>query len=209
MNYTLSELIDDKTFKTLLNNLYLATNINCTIMDKSNEILYCSTCTSLCSNFHNVNATTNKRCINSMNNAVEQIKIDKKAFTFQCENGLMNVGSPIIVNGNYIATVFICQFLNWHPDLDFFTKQAQTFGFDEYEYIKAIKSIPVTSIQKIKPAADFISNLTRLVAELGLKNLMHKKSNKKDIPVYIKNNFNTNFKLENKKTNLTNYNKGF
>ena len=48
----------------------------------------------------------------------------------------------------------------------FFREQAKTYGFEERAYLKALKEVPVVSIEKAEVAMNFLQNITQLVIEM-------------------------------------------
>ena len=55
--------------------------------------------------------------------------------------------------------------------LNFFKSQAKKYGFDEKEYLAALKKVPVVSKEKVKTAMDFLLNMTNLISEITYQKL--------------------------------------
>jgi len=78
-------------------------------------------------------------------------------------------GNRDLRRGEHIGNVFTGQLFLEAPDLDFFRTQGKAYGFDEDEYIDAVKKVPVISEQAMRENLAFIAHLTEMLAEIGLK----------------------------------------
>ena len=63
-----------------------------------------------------------------------------------------------------------------NPDLEFFKRQAKKYGFDEKEYLKAVEKVPVRTQKRLTQYLDLITEITEIIASLGLENLKESKS---------------------------------
>lgn len=121
----------------------------------------------ICTKFHRMNPITNKRCIESDIAMSCRIKAGERYVVTKCKNGLVDIGSPIIIDGNHIATVFQGQFFFEEPDFDFFEKLADETGMDKEEYLKAVRSTTVFPEEKIKSVVEFLTGLSELITDIG------------------------------------------
>ena len=60
------------------------------------------------------------------------------------------------------------------PDIDRFRLQAEIFGFDGYEYLDALKDIPVVSREKLRSVTAFFGEMAYFISKLGYSNLIAK-----------------------------------
>ena len=67
----------------------------------------------------------------------------------KCSNGLLELGSKITIDNVFMGSIVVGQFLTEKPDINFFMEQARNYGFNEPEYILAVKKIPLISHEKI------------------------------------------------------------
>jgi hypothetical protein len=81
---------------------------------------------------------------------------------------MTDCASPIIVEGLHLANVFIGQFHLGPPDLDFFRKQAQQFGYPEAEYLKAVAEAPVADETRLPVILGFLSGFARMISTMSL-----------------------------------------
>lgn len=79
-----------------------------------------------------------------------QLSEGKKYNVYKCENGLIDVAFPIVIEGVHVGNMFTGQFAFKRPDIEFFRNQAKKFGFDEKEYLEAFAKVPVFSEEKIQ-----------------------------------------------------------
>lgn len=124
-----------------------------------------------CADFHRKNEITCQRCRQSDSTLAGDLNQGKEYNLYRCQNGLVDVATPIKINGIHVANVFTGQFLLEEPDLEFFARQAQEVGFDEEEYLDAIREVPVFSEAEIKQHLNFLCKLPTVIAKMGLVNL--------------------------------------
>lgn len=171
MNTNVFELIDFEEVNKLLEGFNKSTGFVTAILDLDGKILSKSGWRLICTDFHRVNQNTAKNCRISDTVLASKLKGDEKYHFYKCYNGLIDVAVPIIIKGEHVANLFTGQFFFEEPDLEFFKSQAKTFGFDENEYLAALKEVPVVSREKVKTAMDFLLNMTNLISEITYQKL--------------------------------------
>jgi PAS domain-containing protein len=92
----------------------------------------------------------------------------------QCDNGLVDCAVPIIVKAKHIASLVTGQIFLEEPDIDRFRLQAEIFGFDVYEYLEALKDIPVVSEEKLRSVTAFLGEMAYFISKLGYSKLIAK-----------------------------------
>jgi PAS domain S-box-containing protein len=103
---------------------------------------------------------------------------EKKYHFYKCLNGLVVVAVPIVINGEHIANLFSGQFFFEEPDIPFFKKQAEKCGFDEKEYLAALRKVPIVSEEKVKTVMDFLLNMTQMISEITIQKIEQAELNK-------------------------------
>lgn len=184
MEYKFSEVVDLNELGNLMENFYDITGIRCSIKDHgdtSNLIHH----KDICEKFHRLNPLTKLRCCEHEKNILNQMKRGKKFVIYKCENGLMYIGTPIIINKVHSATIFTSPIFFEEPDIQYFKSQAKEFQFDVDEYIKSIKDIPVIPREKIKLIIKFICDGARMLGEIGYKHFKNLDINRKLNQSYI------------------------
>jgi len=171
MKYSFKELIDVPKLQELTNVLYMATSIPSTILTMEGEVLTGSGWQRICTEFHRRHPQIEKECIKSDIRIRKKLDEGESFAAYKCPRGLVDASSPVIIAGKHVANVFVGQLFLEPPDEtteQFFREQAQKFGFDETEYIKAFREIPVFTEEKFRAALSFLSKLTIIIADMSL-----------------------------------------
>lgn len=179
MDYELQQLIDLSKFKTLFNLIYETTGVPSGLVDFEGNILVQTGWRDICTKFHRVNPYTKARCMESDKFVFKSIAEKEKILIRKCQNGLMDIGMPITIRNKQLATLFQGQFFMEEPNIDFFINQAKRFGFDEEEYIKALKEVPVIPKERIQSIITLVAQFASIIVDMGLKQLELIESNKK------------------------------
>ena len=130
----------------------------------------------ICVRFHRTNPITMERCRES-DNYIKTHLSSAAPCEYVCKNGLRDIGVPIMVAGQHLATVFLGQFFyaGEAPDRQFFATQAQTVRFDEAEYLAALDRVPVFTRAQVDNILQYNQALARFIGELAERALVHAK----------------------------------
>lgn len=171
MEYKLADLIDVPKLQELMDKFYAVTAAASAILDVDGTVLTATGWQDICTRYHRVHPDCAARCRES--DAYINHHLDEGAgyVLYECRNGLVDVASPIIVNGKHIGTVFAGQFLLQSPDIAYFRQQSQEFGFDEVGYLEALANVPVVQRDKIEPILEYLTLFTSILADMGLQRL--------------------------------------
>lgn len=169
MKKSIIDYFDFQKANTLLEGFSKSTGFVTAILDLDGNILYKSGWREICTAFHRKNYETSSLCIFSDTELASQIRKDEKYHYYKCANGLIDVGLPIVVRGEHVANFFSGQFFFEEPDISFFIKQAQKYGFDEQSYIEALKEVPVVSKEKVETVIHFLVNITQMIIEMAVE----------------------------------------
>ena len=163
-HFSLSELLDVSVFQNLLDSFFQLTGLPTALLNIEGKILIASGWQEICTKFHRKNPDTAKRCIESDTVLANQIAAGQSYNIYQCKNGLFDVAAPIIIENQHVGNLFAGQFLFEQPDIDFFTRQAREFRFDQKAYLAALSKVPVLSDHSVKTAIQFLADLTGVIA---------------------------------------------
>lgn len=166
--YKFSDLVDIPFLVQLLNLFYKATGIPYGLHDENNNIISGIGWQDICTRFHRACPQTELRCRQSDDYIYNQFNVGSYV-GYKCKNGLMDFGTPIIVEGQHLASIFLGQFLLEPPDEEYFRQQAREFGFDEEEYIQALRRVPVIPAEQVDAIMQLYSQLGEFLATLGLE----------------------------------------
>ncbi|WP_460021438.1 transporter substrate-binding domain-containing protein [Magnetospira thiophila] len=173
---SIAEIMDLKHLQELLENFCAAVGIASAIIDLKGNVLAAARWQRACTDFHRVHEESCARCIESDTDLALHLQKGKDFAVYRCKNGLTDAASPIIIEGEHVANVFIGQFLLQEPDRSFFAEQARTFGFDEQDYLSAIGDVPVVTEAKLPNILGFLAGFSRLIGSLSIERLKAEKS---------------------------------
>jgi diguanylate cyclase (GGDEF)-like protein/PAS domain S-box-containing protein len=172
MSYRFVDLVNIPQLQRLMRSFYDATGVPNGILDDQGHIISGVGWQDLCTKFHRLCPETLRNCQKSDLYINEHLNETDEPYTiYQCLNGLMDCGAPIIVEGQHLASVFTGQLLLEPPDEEFFRRQAQEHGFNETLYLEALRRVPIVSKEQIAALMDFCSQLAQLLASTGLNQL--------------------------------------
>ena len=169
--YKLQDLIDIEHFQNLQNRLNEIYSFPSAIVDNEGTILTAVAWQDICTQFHRKNKSTLKHCIKSDQYILSHLHEAKPAVSYRCPHGLVDNAAPIIIDGIHYGNFFTGQFFLEKPDMELFRTQARKYGFDEDEYLKAVKKVPIWTQQQLDNYLYFINGLISVIAESGLKSL--------------------------------------
>ncbi len=150
-SFSFSQLIDIPILQKTLQHLYRAADIPSEIFDLKGTFIAGAGSKRICSEFHKKHTEVQKLCFqNDIKSIGENCMLGCEAICM-CPHGLMAACCPIAVDGAPVAYVFSGPFLH-EPVNDSTTKrflqQAKKYGFDEDDYILALKEVPVITYEK-------------------------------------------------------------
>lgn len=147
-------------FAKTLNVALLTVYENNWLTDSSNTIEFCR-------KYIRRSEIGNSRC-NNCHLEWEKIAIQEgKPVIFNCHIGLTNFAIPIVVEGKYMACVIGGQVLTEPLTEEHFMKVAKDLEIDEDEYIKEIRNIRVSSIEKIKAITELLYLIANSIATIA------------------------------------------
>lgn len=167
MNYRFTDLVDIEAFQAMLKAFHEATGILHGLVDNEGNIISAWGWQEACTQFHRVHPETCRRCQESNLEMAQQLHADGYAGG-KCRNGLMDYATPIVIDGQQLATLYFGQCLHEPPDLEFFRKQAQELGFDEASYLEAIRKLPIVPEASVKSIMAFYMQLAQMLGKAGL-----------------------------------------
>ena len=141
------------------------------IIDLEGEVLVGSRWQRICTDFHRVNERTCEKCIESDTQLANELQQGKRFSIYRCRNGLTDAASPIVIEGKHLANAFVGQFLLEPPNLEFFRRQAVTYGFEEMAYLDALSEVPIVGKKNLPAILNFLTTFAEMVAMTGLDQL--------------------------------------
>jgi signal transduction histidine kinase len=176
----LATLVDLGSLQVMADAHYKTTGMPVGIIDGyDNSVLVGAGWQDICVKFHRVHPETLARCQESDRTIKAHLE-EGKPYPYKCRNGMWDIGMPIVVSGEHLATLFLGQFFyeDEIPDRDFFRSQARRFSFDESEYLSALDRIPVFKRQEVDSILEYDLALVEFITDLALKSLLQKEERK-------------------------------
>lgn len=164
------DLIDIVGFSRLLENFYAATGIPNGLVGQAGEIITQAGWVDACVLFHRANPDTSRRCQESNLELIRRLRDGEVAHCL-CKNGLIDYATPVVIEGRQLATLFLGQVLSLPPDMTFFREQAARCGFDEAQYLEAIRAVPVVSRERMEALMKCMVEMAQMLALSGLARL--------------------------------------
>jgi signal transduction histidine kinase/AmiR/NasT family two-component response regulator len=169
MELQLADLIDLAQMQQLLDSLCDALGVSAAILEPCGRVLVAARWKRICTEYHRGNDRTRSRCFHSDTVLARQLREGESVACYRCRNGLTDAASPIVIDGRHFGNVFVGQLLLEPADEDYFRRQAAEFGFDEHEYLQALRQVPVVPKEKLSAILTSLAGLARLVATVGLE----------------------------------------
>ncbi len=174
---TYAELVDLAKLQSLMESFSRALGTANAVFAPDGSILARAGWVDACTRFHRQQAENCRRCIESDTWHMHLLAQGRAGTTYTCANGLLDAIAPIEVDGHVVATVLTGQFFTAPPDLEHFRRQAREFGFDEAEYLDAIRQVPVFGRERAEELTQMYARLAATLAEGGLQRLRYQRAN--------------------------------
>ena len=171
----LSQLLDMSVVQRLAEANYKATGMPIGIIDAlDGSILVGCGWQDICTHYHRADPRSLERCRESDDYIKSHLTPDA-ACEYTCKNGLRDIGVPIVVAGEHLATLFLGQFFyeDEAPDRDFFVRQAEELGFDQRAYLAALDRVPVLDRRSVENTVAYDRALVRFISDLAEGALRH------------------------------------
>ncbi|MFP4458208.1 MAG: PAS domain S-box protein [Candidatus Zixiibacteriota bacterium] len=168
----LEDVLDIDKIQSMMNEFYELTNIGIAIVDNDGKILVKTGWQKICTEFHRVHPVTNKRCIESDTLLSNDLK-EGEVRQYKCKNNMWDIATPIFIGDKRLGAIFLGQFFYDDETINhkFFENQAEEFGFDKEQYLKALEEVPRWSHRKVETVFDFYRQFAMMVSEINLSNI--------------------------------------
>lgn len=170
--YEIKDLVDLKKLKKLFDEFTRATGFTIGFLDHPDlNILIQSNWRRICTDFHRKCPASLKNCLKSNHKLLDKLNKPGQVFIEECENGMVDCATPITIAGKHVASLATGQMLLKEPDIEKFKKQAKLFGYNEKEYIKALKEVRVIKKDELITTTKFLGDLAIIISEMGYERL--------------------------------------
>jgi len=171
-NLEIANIIDSKVIQSLMNDFYRLAHIPMGLNDLKGNVLVSVGWQEICTKFHRVNPEACKHCVESDINLSTGVAPGEYKL-YKCKNGMWDVVTPIMVEGQHVGNIFSGQFFfdDGPIDYEFFRLQARKYGFNEEEYIAALKKVPRLSREAVDTSMAFFMTFANMISQLSYSNI--------------------------------------
>lgn len=165
-------IINTKELQSLMDDLYEVTHMGIGIIDLNGNVLVGTGWQDICTQFHRANKESCKNCMESDLYLTENVKPGEfKAY--KCKNNLWDIATPIVIGDKHVGNIFLGQFFYDDEKIDYslFEKQAEKYGYDKEEYLKALNNVPKWSKKQVKSLMKFYSEFAQIISKLSYTNI--------------------------------------
>ncbi len=171
-NIELAKIIDVKAIQSLMNDFYRLAHIPMGLNDLKGNVLVSTGWQEICTKFHRVNPEACKHCVESDINLSTGVAPGEYKL-YKCKNNMWDVVTPIMVEGQHVGNIFSGQFFFDDKPLDYelFRLQARKYGFNEEEYIAALREVPRLSREAVDTSMTFFMTFANMISQLSYSNI--------------------------------------
>ena len=170
--YSIRDLVDLERLRQIFERFSEATGSTVGFISyPDQEILISTGWRDVCTKFHRTNPESSKCCLKSNVAMTDKLKKEGDINIELCDNGLVDGGTPIIIQGKHVATLATGQVFFKEPDIERFRKQAETYGYDVEKYLEALREVPVVTEEEFTATLSFLGDIALLITGLGYDRL--------------------------------------
>lgn len=162
--------IDFSRLNDVFENFLQVLHIPIALIDLQGKVLASSPWQHTYTQFHRQAESSLQRCLESERDLALTLQHGENYAIYRCSNGLTECATPIILEGEHIANLFMGQFLLQEPDPDYFKAQAAAAGLNEEDYLAALAEVPIVDESKLPAMLKLLASLALQITELSLIN---------------------------------------
>lgn len=166
----IAESIDVEPLINIMKSFYEFSKIPQGIFDKNQNTICEFGTQKVCGCYHRTSEQTAGYCTQKYNYLNADDKIEEISVC-QCANGLMTYTVPVLVKDELIAVAYLGQFFTEPPNMEFFERQAERYGFAKDDYLQAITEVPLVDPDLAEKAACFLAVFSRILAASAANSL--------------------------------------
>ncbi|MDP4175881.1 MAG: PAS domain S-box protein [Bacteroidota bacterium] len=168
----LKNILNTESLQLLLEDFSNLTNMGSAFLDLKGTVLAAAGWKDICTKFHRVNPESAKNCTESdlfLSGNVE----NGKCVVYKCKNNLWDVITPLIIGNKHVGNIYTGQFFYSDEEIDnnTFLTQAEKYGFDKDEYMKAVSRVPRYDKEHLDFLMSFLTRLSSLISRISYSNL--------------------------------------
>ena len=154
-----------------MNDFYKLTHIPIGLNDLKGNVLVGVGWQDICTEFHRVHPEACKHCIESDTKLTAGI-LPGEIKLYRCKNNMWDIATPIMAGNRHVGYIFSGQFFFDDEPLNYelFQSQARKYGFNEEEYIAALKKVPRLSRESLDTGMSFLMTFANMLSQLSYSN---------------------------------------
>ncbi|HWR42194.1 PocR ligand-binding domain-containing protein [Sporomusa sp.] len=153
----LQDIIDVEFLQSFQDNFAESLGLASITVDiNGNPVTKPSNFTEFCMEHTRGSKTGLTRCMECDRKGGEESARTGKPAIYECHAGLVDFGTPIMLEGRQIGSILGGQVLTSPPDEDYYRKVAQEISVDPDEYIKALRKIKQLPRKSVEAAANVL-----------------------------------------------------
>jgi len=165
---TIEDLIDIKKLEDIFAKFSKLTGYTTGFVKQdTREVLISTGWTDICKTYHRGSESSAYICQESNAKLTQDLKKSHHISMKECQHGMVDGATPIIIEGKHLADIFSGQVLFNKPNIEDFKLGAKEFGYDMQGYLKALEDVKVISKDKLKDILEFLSSIAKIIAEIG------------------------------------------
>jgi PAS domain S-box-containing protein len=168
----LSNILDTPAIQSLMEDFTILTGMAMAILDIQGKVLVATGWQDICTQFHRVHPQAAENCTASDLFLAQNLRPGEYA-AYKCQNHLWDVATPLFIGGKHVGNIYTGQFFYDDEPLEeqLFIEQAAKYGFEQEQYLSALRRVPRISRARVKPLMDFLTKFSALVSKLSYSNL--------------------------------------
>ncbi len=171
IDFELAEIIDLEAIRPVMEDFSKLTHISIGLLDLECNVIVGAGWQDLCAKFHRANSEACKHCKESDMELSAQL-LPGEFKLHKCKNNVWTMGTPVILEGRRIGSIFAGQFFfeDEPPDYEIFRAQARKYGFNEEEYIAALDRVPRLNRELVNNSMGFFIAFASMISQLSYSN---------------------------------------
>lgn len=168
MCHRLQDLIDINRLQAFIDSFSGVSGIPTAILCRDGSLLASSGWSDVCVSFYRANEKSLQSCMDSNATVISRLQQEGNGIIrYTCPHGFMKAAYALMVDGEQLGTLLTGQILLQPPDEGEFRSCARSLGFEEEEYMAALRNVPVITSQQMDKNLDCLQKLTDLIVEMA------------------------------------------
>jgi polar amino acid transport system substrate-binding protein len=164
----LKDILDIPAVQSLAEDIYQLTGVPVFLVDRETNPIVGGGWQDICSKFHRVHPQACEACRQSDRELSTGVAPGEFK-TYKCKSNLWEIVTPIMLGDTQLGNLFSGQFFFDDDVIDqaVFEQQARRYGFDQSEYLAALKRVPRLTREQVRTGMRVHLRLTNLLIQLG------------------------------------------